>query len=284
MPTDTPRRTFRSAPLFPGPLALLIIGACQDGSAPPPAEESQPPDYAAIQARQRQRGEEVVEAYLQEHADDLPTTAEEIIARHLEAVGGREAFDTIQTMVLRFSAHGTAGTVGELVRYHKKPRHYRQQNEGSSRASVTDGESFWWVGPDGWEAAPEEAAGYGALISMDNHLVDPGAMGVTHELVGVSALDSDPGFEVKRLWPDGKEEILYFSALSGLLTARRTPYPIMAESWFSYWDYRDLGGVRIPFVHIRSVGEFGPPHGLVLQSVEINVPLPDSLFLPPEMR
>jgi len=58
----------------------------------------------------------------------------------------------------------------------------------------------------------------------------------------------------------------------------------MAESWLSYWDYRDLGGIRIPHVAIRSVGDFGPPHGTIVESVEINVPLPDSLFLPPLER
>ena len=284
MPVDLRSRTLTPAPILNLLLPVLALVACQDSSVPPPSEGSPTPDYAAVQERVRQRGEAVLEAFLEEQGGDLPTTAKEIIARHLEVVGGREAFDTIQTMVLRFTAHSTAGTGGELVRYHKKPHQYRQQNEGSTRAAVTDGESFWWIGPEGWEAAPEEAVGYLSLISMDNHLVDPGAMGITHELVGVSALDSDPGFEVNRIWPDGREEVLFFSALSGLLTAVRSSYPLLAESWFSYWDYRDLGGVRIPFVHIRSIGELGPPHGLVLQSVEVNVPLPDSLFLPPEMR
>ena len=260
----------------------LILASCQGGGLPEPGEDGET-DYAAIQARQRQRGEAVVEAYLQEHAHDLPATAEEVFARHLEAVGGREAFDTIRTMVMRFTAHGTAGTVGELVRYYRKPLWYRQQMSASPRAAVTDGDHFWWVGPDGWEADPDET-GYRNLLSMDNHLIDPGAMGIVHELMGVEALDGDPGFEVRRIWPDGNEQVLYFSAVSGLLTAVRASYPLMAESWFSYWDYRDLGGVPLPFVHIRSIGEFGPPHGLVLKSVEINVPLPDSLFLPPEGR
>lgn len=269
------------------PLACTILFALTCcAPPPPPAEEAGNPgrDYAAIQAEVREEQRSVAQAYREEHAGELPTTAEEVIARHLEAVGGREAFDTIQTLVLRFTAHSTSGTAGELVRYHKKPLHYRQQMIGSPRAAVTDGERFWWVNSDGWESDPEEVGAYSAFISMDNHSIDPGALGITHELLGVSALDGDPGFEVKRILPGGDEEVLYFSALSGLLTARRTSYPLLAESWFSFWDYRDLGGVRIPFVHIRSVGEMGPPHGLVLQSVEVNVPLPDSLFLPPAER
>jgi hypothetical protein len=120
-----------------------------------------------------------------------------------------------------------------------------------------------------------------ALASIDNHLIDPGAVGIRHELLGVVVVDGEPGFQVERVWPHGKEDVLFFSAVSGLLTGMQTEYPVQPDSWFSYWDYRDVGGVRLPHVMIRSVGDFGPPHGLVLKSVEINVPLPDSLFFPP---
>jgi hypothetical protein len=266
--------------------SIALILAAAWACSPPPGEgegaHGSGPDYETIQARAAEDNREAAARYEEEHAGALPNTPEEVMARHVEAVGGREAFDTIQTLVLRYSANGSAGVMGELVRYHKKPLWYRQEMTGSGRASVTDGDSFWSVSDGEWVEDPEEVSAYGPFLSMDNHTVDPGAMGLRHELLGVSALDGSPGFEVKRIWPEGKEEILFFSALSGLLTARRTPYPLMAESWFSYWDYRDLGGVRIPFVHIRSIGDLGPPHGLVLQSVEVNVPLPDSLFVPPE--
>jgi hypothetical protein len=261
-------------------VARFRIAVPEEAGAP--AETPEEPDYSAIQAQARQRNQEVAENFRRENQDRLPVSADEVLARHLEAIGGAQAFDTIQTMVLRFTAHGTSGTLGELIRYHKKPLHYRQEGMGSPRAGVTDGQRFWWAGPDGWEAADEP--GYMILASMDNYTVDPGRTGIRHELVGVGALDNDPGYEVLRIWPHGREDLLFFSAVSGLLTAVRSPYPLMAQSWFSYWDYRDLGGLHLPFVHIRSIGDLGPPHGLVLKSVEINVPLPDSLFLPPEER
>jgi hypothetical protein len=242
------------------------------------------PPPTVVEERVRQRMEEVRAEFMEEMGDSLPSTAEEILAVHLEAIGGREAFDTIQSAVLRFKATGTAGALGELIRYHKRPFHYRQEMYGSGRSGVTDGERFWWVTSEGWERADEEVSGYLPFVSLDNLALDPGAVGVSHEFLGVSVLDMDPGYEVLRVFPDGSQEVLFFSALSGLLTARRTPYALTTESWYSLWDYRELGGVLLPFVHIRSIGDLGPPHGLVLQSVEINVPLPDSLFLPPGER
>jgi len=280
----------RTASISSGPhfahllLTALFLLACAD-SQPPPGPETATPisDYEAAQVLHHQRNQEAAEAFRLEQGEDLPTSADEVIARHIEAVGGRVAFDTIQTLTLRFTANGTAGSVGELVRMHKKPLFYRQQMVGSDRAAVTDGSRVWWVGPDGWQEADGET-GYLPLASMDNHLLEPERVGIRHELIGVTAVDGDPGFEIRRLWPHGEEETLFFSALSGLLTARTTDYPLMPDSWFSYWDYRNFGGVRLPVVHIRSIGDLGPPHGLVLQSVEINVPLPDSLFIPPQER
>jgi hypothetical protein len=268
-------------------MALLLLTTlpflCCTDTEPPSDGEPTTATAAHEEARDalERRNREAAEAFRLEQGGGLPTTAEEVMARHIELVGGREAFDTIQTMVLRFTAEGSTGTVGELLRFFKKPLLYRQQMVGSDQAAVTNGTRVWRVRSGRWEVAEGET-GYLPLASMDNHLIAPELAGIRHELVGVAALDGDPGFEILRIWPHGEQELLFFSAVSGLLTARKTDYRLTPESWFSYWDYRDFGGVRLPVVHIRSIGDLGPPHGLVLQSVEINVPLPDSLFLPPD--
>lgn len=264
-----------------GLAALFLVAGCSVERVPAESGRDLPREpYQEAQEVHELRNREAATALLEELEDTMPSAAE-VIARHLEAVGGRSGFDTIQTMVLRFTANGTSGSFGELIRYYRKPLHYRQEVVGSSQATVVDGNQVWQVGPNGWTEAPGEE-GYLAFASMDNHLVDPDQRGIRHELVGVIALDADPGYLVRRTWPHGGHEDLFFSAVSGLLTGRKTSYPLMEESWFSYWDYRDFGGIRFPVVHIRSIGNLGPPHGLVLQDVQINLPLPDSLFLPPE--
>lgn len=285
------RTRFHSSPVSVTPFGAIRSGAfalvlpvlaCSGGNAPPTSESSPlPGSYAEAQERLRLRNQQVAEAFEAEMGDRLPTAATDVIARHLEAVGGQEAFDSIRTMVLRFTANGTSGSLGEMVRYYKKPLLYRQEMVGSGRATVTDGSRVWQVGPDGWDEAEGDDS-YLAFASMDNHFVDPELGGIGYELMGVMALDADPGYLVRRTWPHGAREDLFFSAVSGLLTGRRTDYHLMPESWFSYWDYRDFGGVRLPTVHIRSIGDLGPPHGLVLQNVQVNVPLSDSLFVPPD--
>lgn len=267
---------------------LLLTAACSAPETPPShrslsdtfrAGSTSSRDYAAIQRERAARMEAAAEAFRTARGDLLFTTPEEVITRHLDAIGGREALDTIQTMVMRLSVHGAMGHYADLIRYYRRPMHYRQESVGSGRASVTDGSHLWQVGPDGWTEMGQ--ATNLRLASIDGFFIDYEAWGVSYELRGVMALDGDPGYRLRRTWPDGSHEDLFFSAGSGLLTAVQSEYTIHPASWFSYWDYRDLGGVRLPHVMIRSIGDLGPPHGAVVESVAINVALPDSLFLPP---
>ena len=121
---------------------------------------------------------------------------------------------------------------------------------------------------------------------LEIRVSDPSANARKHlsDTFGVSTFDGHPGFEVRRIWPHGREDILFFSAESGLLTLMRYPHPFGGEYWASFWDYQDVGGVTFPFVHITTL-DFDPlPHGLMVESIELNVPLPDSLFTPPGGR
>lgn len=265
---------------------VIMMNACGQGPSADGVDQSMTEsassgrDYAAIQEQRAQQMEAIADTFREEQGDALLTTADQVIQRYVEAVGGREAFDTIQTMVVRLSGHGPMGRVTQIVRYYKRPLHYRQEVVGSDVASVTDGRRLWRAGPEGW--AQIGGTAYFPLASIDGHFIDYESWGVSYEFTGVLALDGDPGYTLQRTWPDGSSELLFFSASSGLLTAAQSEYVIHPKSWFSYWDYRDVGGIRIPYVTIRSVGELGPPHGAVVESVEINVPLADSLFSPPE--
>ena len=49
-------------------------------------------------------------------------------------------------------------------------------------------------------------------------------------------------------------------------------------------NYREVDRVKLPFVFMRNMGSLEPPHGGVVEEVRINVPLDDSLFLPPDYK
>ena len=52
------------------------------------------------------------------------------------------------------------------------------------------------------------------------------------------------------------------------------------KSFKSLWNYREIEGLKIPYVFIRNFGTSEPPHGGVVEKVKINMPLDEALFIP----
>lgn len=219
--------------------------------------------------------------FLEKNKDSLASTAEEVIERCLEATGGREAWEAVKTMVVVFSVQSTAGEQFRMERMYKRPNLYRQGLQGAADFIATDGTTCWRVSGGEWKEVPNF---HFAMASMDRWLLDYEAAGISCEFKGFDHINGSPVYHLGRTYRNGFVEDLYFSALSNLLTEIRSDYvqhqPFM-KSFMSLWNYREVNGVKIPFVFIRNLGSLEPPHGGVVEEVRVNVPLDDSLFLPP---
>ena len=219
--------------------------------------------------------------YLAKNRKNLAASAEEVIARSIEATGGRAAWEAVKTMVVTIAIQDSAGNSHRLVRMYKRPAFFRQGMEGSENFTATDGRTFWRVRNGQWSVNENFHL---RLVSMDNWLIGFEDYGISHEFVGFHFING-PLYHLRRTFADGYVQDLYFSTTSNLLTEEKADYiqviPFM-KSFMSYWDYRDAGGVKIPHVFIRNMGGLEPPHGAVIEEVKINVPLADSLFVPPD--
>ena len=228
------------------------------------------------------RGKAELADFLEKNGNSVAKTAEEVIARSVEATGGRKAWEAIRTMVVVFGSQSTAGEQTRMVRMYKRPFFYRQGLEGSPDFIATDGTTCWNVIGGEWKK--EASNFYLPLVSMDNWLLNYEAAGIRYEFMGYDHLNGSPVYHLRRTFRDGYVEDLYFSAITNLLTEVRSDYvqrqPFM-KSFKSLWNYRDVNGVKIPFVFMRNMGPLEPPHGGVLEDVHVNVPLDDTLFLPP---
>ncbi len=228
------------------------------------------------------RGKAELAGYLEKNRDSLASTAEGVIKRCLKATGGRRAWEAIKTMVLVFSIQSTAGNQPRMERMYKRPHLFRQGMQGATDFTASDGRTIWRVSGGKWTEMP---AAFHRFGSIDSWLLDYHGVGISYEFVGFDHINGSPVYHLKRTYRDGFTEDLYFSAVSNLLTEIRSDYvqgqPFM-KSFMSLWNYRDVNGVKIPFVFMRNMGPLEPPHGGVVEEVRINVPLDDSLFLPPD--
>ena len=188
-------------------------------------------------------------------------------------------------MVVVFSSQSTRGEQPRLVRMYKRPYFYRAGFEGSDRFTTTDGKSVWNVSEKGWRKMGGDKNPHAWMASIDNWFIDYSKKGVSYMFIGLEHLEGSPVYHLRRTFWDGSQQDLFISALTNLLTEVKSDYvqmmPFM-KSFLSYWNYRDVGGIKIPYVFIRNVGSLGPPHGGVVEEVKINVTLDDSLFIPPK--
>lgn len=220
--------------------------------------------------------------FIETYGDSLASTAEEVIEKHVAAIGGEEAVAGIRTMVVKFGVNSTNGNTVKMVRYYKRPGFYRQGVAGSDQFTATDGETVWNVSGAEWAVSEDRA--YRRMGSIDGHFIDYADRGVTYGFVGAEIFNSAPVYHLKRTFEDGFEQDLFFSVETGYLTEIESEYPPsypFMKSVMSLWDYRDVGGIMIPHVFIRNMGGLGPPHGGVVEEVQVNVPLDDSLFVKP---
>jgi hypothetical protein len=221
--------------------------------------------------------------FLKNNQEKQTATAEEVIERHIQAIGGREAWQAIKTMVVVFSIQSSGGEQTRIERMYKRPFFYRQGLEGSSRFRATDGESVWTVADKEWKKNEENPEPYMRMTSMDNWFIDYSAKGISYSFIGLEYFNGSPVYHLRRIFWDGFQQDLFFSAVTNLLTEIKSDYvqdqPFM-KSYLSLWNYREVKGIKIPFVFIRNVGSLEPPHGGLIEEVKINVPLDDTLFMP----
>ena len=200
------------------------------------------------------RGKAFLADFMEKNGDSLAATSEEVIDRCLEATGGKDAWEAVKTMVVVLSVQGTAGDQMRLERMYKRPCLFRQGLKGTKNYTTTDGTKFWRIQNGEWS---EETNFHIRLASMDQWLLGYEAFGISYEFLGLDHIGGNPVYHLQRTFQDGFVEDLYFSASTHLLTEIKTDYiqswPFM-KSFMSQWNYREVDGIKIPFVFIRNLG------------------------------
>jgi hypothetical protein len=212
-------------------------------------------------------------------AESLPAK-EVVLERYLEALGGRENIENLTTRVclgrMIHDLHWSRPPyeVVPVAGYAASPGRVLVVEHKSSglRCEGFDGQTTWVQDADGIRTSAEP------MRSKIAWLLDPnGALRLETYFpeLEVTAIENLDGRDLYVLEPEGLDRAhfaLYFDTETGLLV--RIGY---------YWeikDYRDAGGVLVPFR--IDMSRKGGSSTLVLDSIEHNLPLEAVLFAVPE--
>ncbi|MEJ7575699.1 MAG: hypothetical protein WKF74_01695 [Pyrinomonadaceae bacterium] len=248
-------------------VVLLVAGACR---TPQPARESN--------AKAESSPQQTV-------------LLDQIFDKYTEAVGGREAVERIKTYTLEgaFEMRGRDLTLPVKI-YVKKPDKSLMEIDvprvGTIRRGTSDGKSWSQTPLTGIrQDAPNELT----ELERDHDIYLAGGIKNLYQSVRLESkarLNGRDVYIVEGKPREGPAEKMLFDQETGLLLrwdiVRRQPNRPNVFARIYLDDYREIGGVKVPF----TIKYFVEPRELILRlnDVEHNVELGDAMFAAPAAR
>jgi hypothetical protein len=217
-------------------------------------------------------------------------TADEIVARNLEAKGGLARIRAVQT-IKQTSAVTISGLPGTIVVYDKRPNLSRQELtvtvQGKTMTSINafDGTTVWGINPLSGIDTPtvatgEQAAEIKRQADFDGPFIDAKAKGYTITLVGTETLGPESVYHLHVTDKEGHETQIYLDTKTALEVKVVRQVATMGEVAQTLSDYRDVRTTvtgRNPTTGEPITQEVA----MTVQKVEFNLPFEDSLFKMP---
>ncbi len=218
-------------------------------------------------------------------ADTL--TGEAVIAKYIEATGGRPAYDKITNRFMKAHLSAAAGLTMELTVYSAKPNLVYTIGKSPAIGDIEkgyDGQIFWeksvTTGPRILEG--NELADAVRETAFDK-FIDWRAVYDKAELIGTDTVKGSLCYKVAMTPKTGKPQTYYFDLKTGLLVKVNTIVEhqmgsIPVDSYLE--DYRAVDGVLMPYRMTQKV--MGQEMMIITDSVANNVQLPPEVFKVPD--
>ena len=227
-------------------------------------------------------------------SQDKPELAlDQIIQKHLDALGGLEKLQAINTL----SANGKAIMQGgqleaPMLMQMKRPSSIRiEMNvQGKKIIQAFDGSTAWMINPlmgseTAQKASPEETEEMKNSADIDfSSLANYKQKGSTVELVGIEDIDGNQAYKLKITKKNGRIEYQYVDAKTFLVLKTTTTRKQMGnkmeiDAYPS--NYKPVSGVLFPFTVDQKVAGKSMLQ-ITLETVEANKPIDNAAFQFPE--
>ena len=220
-------------------------------------------------------------------APAVAATLEEVIAKHVEARGGRDNWDKIRS--IRMTGDFTAfSKVAPFTLTRARDNSYLMDTKMNGRVVIIghDGATTWWNNHWFKEGAERMTGIDSEVAKADAHFVNPlfnyEELGMTAEYIGETEYEGMPALGIKLTRPDGAEETWYLDPSSHLEYARTSPgsdfgRPLPQRTFYD--DFREIEGVMIPF--LVATQWYTRNRVMHVDNVEVNTEVDPAMFSMP---
>jgi len=221
-------------------------------------------------------------------------TADELIEKNIKARGGMEKLKSVKSIRMTGKMMMGQGMEAPLVMEVKRPGMTRLEFtlQGMTGVQAYDGKEGWMLMPFMGKKDPEPMSADDLKeaeeqADMDGPLVDYKSKGHQVELLGKEKVEGSDAWKLKVTMKNGDIAYLYLDGEYFLQIKSETKRKIQGnevEVEGSIGDYKEVEGLMLP--HSMEAGLKGSPQKqkIVIEKVELNVPMEDSRFKMPEVK
>lgn len=205
------------------------------------------------------------------------TSAEVIIARYFEAIGGADAVKGVASRRMSYWVHMLGRDAYLIEKHWTRPDSMRTGRVGATTYTLTEGEHSWRVSPEGRQELPEAVArSMSKLADIDGPLVDPEKKRVTLTYSGVVHHDMTDLHQVTATFADGEQWEFFFDTTTGLLRRMKEPSITLLDGQFKrgpdtysyYFDYRPVDSLLHPHLWVQATED--GVHVFVVEDIQLD--------------
>jgi len=218
-------------------------------------------------------------------------TADEIIAKNIQARGGADKLKSVQSIKATATMAMGPGMEAPGVLIQKRGNLARLEFtiQGLTAVQAYDGKNAWQIMPFTGKKDPEpmsadEAKEVEEMADLDGPLVDYKSKGHQVELLGKEKVEGTDAYKLKVTLKNGDVQTEYIDADSFLEIKEETKRTVRGtEQVFesSIGDYKEVNGIVFPFAVESGVKGSPDKQKLTITKMELNLPTDDSIFKMP---
>jgi hypothetical protein len=217
-------------------------------------------------------------------------TADELIAKNIQAKGGMDKIKAIQSSrtIGKMDLAGDSDLELAMAATVTRSGKVREEAtlQGLTQVQAWDGKEGWQIQPFGGRKDPEKLSeddikGLKEDADIDGPLVDYKAKGHQVEFLGTEDVDGTEAYKLKVTLKSGDLKYYYLDPdyfLEIRITTRRMIRGTEQEYETDLGNYEEVAGVFVPFSY--EIGPKGAPKSqkVTVEKVEVNVPVNDAIF------
>ncbi|HFC29660.1 MAG TPA: hypothetical protein ENJ44_01315 [Oceanospirillales bacterium] len=219
-------------------------------------------------------------------------TADEIVAKNVEAKGGAAKWDAIKTIKIKGKMNmGQMVFPFEMIQKRPNKLFMTFEVQGMQGKQVFDGEKGWMVMPFMGKTDPEPMADdqlkdFRKQADIDGPLRSYKKNGNKLEYIGETEIEGTPVIELKLTEKEGDITTFYLEKDSLLEIKTKTKATRMGQTMeieTTIGNYDEVDGLVFPHSISTSLGNMGGQE-IILESIEINQDVDDKIFQMPKAK